>query len=90
MPHLQLHCALRSYKGFVDRPVLQTSSPLACVLHFPLILPTTTEKLNDIFNAERAQFCEVLDALALVQTLLKWVCSKAEVPSYWQEFYDWA
>lgn len=22
--------------------------------------------------------------------ILKWVCSKAEVPSYWQEVYGWA
>lgn len=63
------------------------SSPLACVLNLPVMFPATTKKVNDIFNAERAQFCEVLNALA---PILKWVCSKAEVPSYWQEVYGWA
>lgn len=32
------------------------------------MFPATTKKLNDIFNAERVQFCEVLNALAPFQT----------------------
>lgn len=47
------------------------SSPLACVLNLPVMFPATTKKVNDIFNAERAQFCEALNALAPIQTHLK-------------------
>lgn len=44
------------------------SSPLAYVLDLPVMFPATTKKVNDIFNAERVQFCEALNALAPMQT----------------------